>query len=120
MGKEQIYWSFGTRRGEPSWKAEPIRVNDLMAIDTAELDGVENRFKFFEEPDESLALFFYEEDTWRRDDYLGSLSFQEVIRAFKDDSSIKEQSFILGGKKLKVVIQVERRLIRRIVSGEGL
>ncbi len=119
IGKEQIYWGFGKTRRKPLWWGKPIHVNELMALDEADLAEVENKFKFFEEPDGSYRLFFYEEDTWGPDDYLGSLSFQEVVQAFKADPTLKERGFLTDSKKLKIVIQFERRLVQRIVSGRN-
>lgn len=121
VGKEQIYWSFGKSRRKPLWKGKPIRVNDEMALDVEELAELDNKFRSFEEPDGSYSLFFYEEDTWGPDDYLGALSFREVLQAFKSDSTLKEEGgFLIDSKKLKVVIKLDRRLIRRIVSGKDL
>ena len=106
LGREKISWKLGKKKGESRWATNSFKLNKQNNFDTEILRGIPQSFSVFFNPDPALRLFWYRNRILMPNEFLGSLSFADMIKKVSLNRDKRKFIFITEEKKIKVVFDV--------------
>lgn len=117
LGREKILWKLGIRKDESRWSTDSYKLSKKNNFDSEILRGIPRNYSVFVNPDPALKLFWYRSRMLMPNEFLGSLSFADIIKKVSLNRNINKFAFVPNGKKIKVVFNVDFLNAHSLKSG---
>ncbi|MED5579162.1 MAG: peptidylprolyl isomerase [Nitrospinota bacterium] len=117
FGREKILWKLGIKKGDSRWATDTFKLSKKNNFDSEILQGIPQNFSTFVNPDPALKLFWYRSRLLMTDEYLGSLSFADIIKKVSLNRKQKNFTFVTDEKKLEIVLNVDFLIAHSLKSG---
>ena len=110
-------WKLGVKKGESRWATDTFKLSKKNNFDSEILQGIPQNFSTFVNPDPALKLFWYRSRLLMTDEYLGSLSFADIIKKVSLNRKQKKFTFVTDEKKIEIVLNVDFLIAHSLKSG---
>ena len=117
FGREKISWELGVKKGKTRWSTDSFKLNKLNILDPEILRGIPKNYSVFVNPDPALKLFWYRTRMFIPNEFLGSISFADIIKKVSLDRNKKKFIFVTNGKKIKIIFDVNFMNAHSLKSG---
>ncbi len=117
LGREKILWKLGIRKNESRWSTDSFKLSKKNNFDSEILSEIPQSYSVFVNPDPALKLFWYRSRMLMPNEFLGSLSFADMIKKVSLNRNMKKFAFVTNGKKIKVVFNVDFLNAHSLKSG---
>ena len=117
FGREKISWELGVKKGKTRWSTDSFKLNKQNILDPEILRGIPKNYSVFVNPDPALKLFWYRTRMFIPNEFLGSISFADIIKKVSLDRNKKKFIFVTNGKKIKIIFDVNFMNAHSLKSG---
>ena len=117
LGREKILWKLGIKKNESRWSTDSFKLSKKNNFDSEILREIQQNYSVFVNPDPALKLFWYRSRMLMPNEFLGSLSFADMIKKVSLNRNMNKFTFVTNGEKIKVVFHVNFLNAHSLKSG---
>ncbi len=117
LGREKISWELGVKKGKSRWSTNSFKLTKQNILDPEILRGIPQNYSVFVNPDPALKIFWYRTRMLVPNEFLGSLSFADMIKKVSLNRNRRKFTFVTDGKKIKIVFDVNFMNAHSLKSG---